>query len=119
MCRVLVALKRLTIRISDPPAKYDPKLQLYITACNATAPIVAFNIGGTSFQMDKRDMLLSGARIGDTCATTFTRGFAGSGFDEDIFPVGFYVLGDAFLYNVVAIFDKGKEQMHFAPHVGY
>lgn len=77
-------------------------------------PSVAIDIGGRRFEMDKRDMIVPELKVGDRCATSFTRGFE---FDD--FPDGFYVLGDAFLYNVVAVFDKGKEQMHFASHVGY
>lgn len=103
---------------SDPPAVLNKELGIYFTNCNATTPEVAITIGGTSFKMHKDDMFLH-VDVGKLCATSFTNGFAGSGFNDDNFPDGFYVLGDSWLYNVVAVFDKAKEQMHFAPRVEY
>jgi hypothetical protein len=47
------------------------------------------------------------------CATSFTQGFE---FESDAYPDGFFVLGDAFLNGVVAVFDVGARGMWFAAH---
>lgn len=47
------------------------------------------------------------------CATSLTRGFD---FGAEAYPDGFYVLGDAFLNNVIAVFDVGAGGMRFAAH---
>ena len=65
--------------------------------------------------MAPADMLPSYLRIGNQCATSFTRGF-GAAFTGDAFPEGFYAIGAVFLQNVVAVFDIGKGGMWFAEH---
>ena len=98
---------------SDPPAVYDPELQVYTTLCNATSPEFGLRIGGKTFHFQQGDILLQlpGLSIGGRCATGITRGFS---FQKDAFPDGFFVVGDTFLHNVVAVFDVGHAQMHFA-----
>lgn len=97
---------------SNPPAKFNTTLQLYETACNATAPSFALNISNMTFAIDPRDMFLS-ISLDGLCATSITQGFA---FNTEAYPEGFYALGAAFLNNVVAVFDVGGGGMWFAPH---
>lgn len=59
-----------------------------------------------------KDMFLPFSYNG-LCATSVTRGFE---IDAEAYPKGFYVLGDAFLNGVVAIFDIGSNGMWFAVH---
>ena len=56
-------------------------------------------------------MLLEELAVDGICATGITRGFS---FSKEAYPDGFFVLGDTFLHNVVAVFDVGHAQMHFA-----
>ena len=61
--------------------------------------------------MDPKDMFFP---LGENiCATSFTRGFD---FGAVAYPKGFYVLGDVFLNNVVAVFDVGGGGMWFTKH---
>ena len=53
------------------------------------------------------------ASLNGVCATSFTRGFE---FDTQAYPDGFYVIGAAFLVNVIAVFDVGAGQLRFARH---
>ena len=62
--------------------------------------------------MNPADMFLPFSSNG-LCATSFTRGFE---FGSDAYPEGFYILGDAFLNSVVAVFDVGAGGMWFATH---
>ena len=98
--------------ISDPPATYNATYTVYFTSCNATVPSFSFKIGQQSFAMSREDMLLPSG-VDGICATSFTRGFD---VPASVFPDGLYVLGHAFLHNVVAVFDVGGGGMHFAKH---
>jgi hypothetical protein len=70
------------------------------------------DIGNKSFAMDPKDMFLSFS-VNGLCASSVTRGFD---FGADAYPDGFYVLGDAFLNGVLAVFDVGAGGMWFASH---
>ncbi|RFU32941.1 hypothetical protein B7463_g3397, partial [Scytalidium lignicola] len=87
----------------NPPAVYDASLDLYITACNATTPSFSFTIGDKSFPMNPKDMFLA-VSYNNLCATSFTSGLPVGG---GAYPEGFYILGDAFLNSLVAVFDVG------------
>lgn len=54
--------------------------------------------------------------IDGICTTSIYRGF---NLAPSVYPDGLYILGDVFLHNVVAVFDVGNEQIHFAPHNNY
>ena len=101
--------------LSDPPAVFSPDKQLYITTCNATTPEMGITISGKTFHINRADMFLP-AHQDSLCATTITVGFP---VPKKIYPDGFYAFGDAFLKNVVAVFDVGAGEMQFAPHSNY
>jgi Eukaryotic aspartyl protease len=101
---------------SNPPATYVPSYGAYVTSCNATAPQFGVNIEGKPFYMNPADMFVEAAALAGVCATSITRGFS---LDASLYPDGLYILGDVFLHNVVAVFDVGNTQMHFAPHTTY
>jgi hypothetical protein len=73
---------------------------------------LSININDKSFAIDPRDMFLA-ISYNNLCATSMTRGF---NVAEGAYPDGFYVLGDPFLNNVVAVFDVHEGGMWFAVH---
>ncbi|KAK4963030.1 hypothetical protein LTR10_000657 [Elasticomyces elasticus] len=95
-----------------PPAKWNEKLQAYVLRCNAKPPSLAMKIGGASFPIKAEDMILS--RSASLIPDMLPKGHCVSGIQESVLGVG--VLGGTFLKNVVAVFDIGQGQMHFAPH---
>ncbi|KAK3627714.1 hypothetical protein LTR56_019059 [Elasticomyces elasticus] len=95
-------------RVNDafkPPAKYDAKVGEYLVRCNAKPPSFAMNIGGKTFPIKGEDLILSASATNGHCLV----GIKGSNGPH-------YILGDTFLKNIVAVFDIGQGQMHFAPH---
>lgn len=85
----------------DPPAKYRRDEDTYYVDCAATAPPFAVTIDGVKFRITAEDAIL---RIGDgECMSGIQDG--GSPGDGNLF-----ILGDAFLHNVVATFNvRGNE----------
>ena len=99
----------------SPAAVYNQQLESYIVDCNATAPRLGFNIAGTVFDINPLDMIIldgTDAQNNDVCVTSVTIG-------GDADTGGFYVLGDAFLKNVVSVFDIGATEMRFAAREFY
>ena len=82
-------------------ATYDPTGGTWYADCNATAPSWDLIIGGQSFSIDPRDMIVENSD-----------GVCLSGV-QDAFN-GFAILGDVFLKNVLAVFDVGNLEMRFA-----
>jgi len=75
--------------------------------CGAAAPRVGIIIGGKTFWVDGRDLVNNetvGGGVGTvgTCAIAVQRAAGGDA-----------VLGDAFLKNVVAVFDLERDEMGF------
>lgn len=97
---------------SDPPAKYIKAYGVYATTCNATVPEFGFELAKQKFVMHPQDMLLH-APIGGLCGTSFTRGLEVPG---SAYPDGFFIIGAAFLHNVVAVFDIGASGVWVAKH---
>lgn len=78
--------------------------------CNASAPLFGVTIGGVNLMMNPVDMVYPGIRDPDKgwCLTAIANGGAGP-----------YILGDAWLQNVVVVTDVGQSVMHFYRHVYY
>ncbi|KAK5000088.1 hypothetical protein LTR66_000988 [Elasticomyces elasticus] len=89
----------------SPPAVFDPESGVYGVACNATPPAFGVQIGNQTFFHNPVDMILpvtDGVCMSSVLPTTCVQGIC------------FSFLGDAFLRNVVAVFDFGKNEMRFA-----
>jgi hypothetical protein len=81
---------------------------VYTVECNATAPKFGVTLGGQTFFHDGADMIIDTG--GGQCVSSLVE-FPSEGF-EGITQGA--ILGDAFLKNVVAVFDAGKNTMRFA-----
>jgi hypothetical protein len=89
-------------RLFNPPAQYDPFSGLYTVACSSIAPYFAVTISGQVFKVSAEDMIVEGNS--GTCV---------SGVQSSL--GSFSILGDAFLKNVMAVFDLGNAEMSFYP----
>jgi aspergillopepsin I len=90
----------------DPPGVWDAEWSSYAVPCNATPPSnVGIQIGGKSFSMNGADMIWQAPTGG--CYSSVAPS-VGSG------DIVLSFLGDAFLKNVVAVFDVGHSEMRFA-----
>lgn len=95
----------------DPPALFSYMAGGFLTTCDAVAPRVAVVIGGTPFYLNPEDLIFRSVPVestADLCMTAFGDGSSGP-----------FVLGDAFLKNVLAVFDVGESVMQFASRVYY
>ncbi|KAI3317261.1 acid protease [Xylariaceae sp. AK1471] len=88
-----------------PPATYDAATDSYLVSCDAVPPSFGVVIAGTTFSQHPDDMIFQ-LRDG-TCVSTVKR----SGMAEGL---SLNFLGGAWLQNVVAVFDFGKDEMRFA-----
>lgn len=89
-----------------PPGQWCEDLGVYVVDCNATAPQVGVAIDGRTFWHQAEDLVREDATSGICYSTVSTAA------EEDDISLNF--LGDAFLRNVVAVFDLGKDEMRFA-----
>lgn len=94
----------------DPPAgDFDTVLGYYPVACNATPPAnFGIQFAGQMFSVNSKDMIwrdFSGKCYSSVTATI------------PVFDIALYFIGDAFLKNVVAVFDFGKDEIRFAPRI--
>ncbi|KAL2069338.1 hypothetical protein VTL71DRAFT_15676 [Oculimacula yallundae] len=80
----------------------------YQFLCNATAPLVEFDIEGTLFPINKEDLW---REDGGICYLNFADGGDAS--------KTFMMLGTPFLYNVVSVYDVGASMMRFAQRAYY
>ena len=88
----------------DPPPFYKDSSGDYIISCTSKPPTFGVVIGGKTFTVDPKDMIINeGGRCISGVAATGTSGTS--------------VLGHSFLKNVVAVFDVGAQLMKFAPHI--
>jgi hypothetical protein len=100
----------------NPPAICDNGGNCYVS-CNAVAPQLTFRIGTSSIPINPVDLVLDNVvfsaddpeenYLPDNWNRVCSSGVSPSG------PSSFYVLGDVFLKNVVAVFDVGASQMRF------
>ena len=88
----------------NPPPFYKSSAGDYIISCDSKPPTFGVVIGGKTFTVDPRDMIIN---EGGRCIS----GVASTG------ATGTSILGHSFLKNVVAVFNVGGQVMEFAPHV--
>jgi hypothetical protein len=89
-----------------PPARYNPDTNTYIVNCTAQAPRVGVRIGGQSYFLSEDDLMdrgpgaVGGQSVGagrGECAVAVQNALGGT-----------LVLGDAWLKNVMIVFDLGN-----------
>ena len=86
-----------------PPAvRYGNGFEFKVP-CTALAPTLEVKIGTETFSIDPKDMIFHANKAAaDECISGVSDGGPGK-----------FILGDAFLKNVVAVFDIGGQQMQF------
>jgi hypothetical protein len=93
----------------DPPGVFDESSHLYIVNCNASTPKLGVVLDGRTFWHQRPEDLIyhdaSGSCYSSVAPTA----------ESDGIVLNF--LGDAFLRNVVSVYDFEKEQMRFAARV--
>ena len=95
----------------SPPAVTDTSAQIgsaqgvYVVECNAIPPTFGVTIGGQTFYHNGQDLILPYGN--NVCLSTIGAVVPTAG-------ISLAFLGDAFLKNVVAVFDFGKNEMRFA-----
>ena len=94
----------------NPPAVLDPTIGLYAVPCNATAPQFGVNIGGQTFYLNPKDLVVSVQGGNGTCASAIQASLA-----TEALPI----LGFTFLQSVLAVFDVGKKEMTFMSRMNY
>ena len=98
-----IALATPLLSAYNPPATYAEAWGVYEVLCNATAPGVAFTIGGVNFEISPADLIFQTLVDPDT-------GLCVTGIQPSTEP---YILGDSFMNNVLTTFDLGALQMRF------
>lgn len=88
-----------------PPATYDAVTDSYIVGCDAVPPSLGFTIAGSTFSQSPGDMIFQFPN--GTCISTIKRSGTGEGLTLNF-------LGAAWLQNVIAVFDFGRNEMRFA-----
>ena len=117
--QVQVIIDTATVNIFLPPATadavnagfnpqplYKTNSGLYVVSCTAKAPRFGVKIGFETFFVNEKDMVVP---LGDRCVSAVAA--TGEG--------GTSVLGEAFLKNVLAVFDVGAQMMRFAAREYY
>lgn len=94
----------------NPPAVYNKEAGVYVVDCNAETPALGIEIDGHTFWHQSADMIVRDENTG-FCYSSVTGPASGLG-------VTIQFLGDAFLKNVVSVFDFGKDEMRFATRTG-
>jgi hypothetical protein len=95
----------------SPPAVTDTSAQIgsgqgvYMVECNAVPPTFGVTVGGQTFYHNGQDLILPYGN--NVCLSTIGAVVPTAG-------ISLAFLGDAFLKNVVAVFDFGKNEMRFA-----
>lgn len=89
-----------------PPAYQDPDTGAYFVNCSAKAPVFGVVIGGKIFYVNPLD--LSTHYINQTCLVSVQPNGG-----------GLSILGDAWMKNVISVFDIGAQTMRFAAREFY
>jgi Eukaryotic aspartyl protease len=90
----------------DPPVRYDADSDIYVASCDSKPARLGIQLGHLAFWLKPEDLIMP---VGDgSCMSTLYPTASSS------LGVSFNFLGDAFLRNVVAIFDFGDIEMRFA-----
>jgi hypothetical protein len=93
-----------------PPAKFDRTEDGWLIECTAKPPTFGVNIGGSTFWIDPKDLVIPSEKGGKGALCTSAIRVAP--------PWGIGLLGASFLKNVVAVFDVGPAaEMRFAARV--
>jgi hypothetical protein len=93
----------------EPPGQWNMETSpiTYTIDCNARAPNLGYIIGGQNFFHSGSDLVYT---IGDgTCVLAVV-----SNEGVELYGLTGNIIGDAFLKNVVAVFDFGNNEMRFA-----
>jgi len=97
----------------NPPAYGYEEYGIFYVNCTATPAQFAVEIGGGVFDINPLDLVLfEGTEDGESICVS---GIQDAG-DPAVSP---NILGDVFLKNVLAVFDWGKSEMHFAAREFY
>ena len=94
-----------TVRAFDPPGYWSDKDGGYVVNCTAVGPQFDLVIQNTTFSIDPTD-LIEPEEVGEGICTSVIQPSNSLG--------GASIIGNPFLKNVVAVFDVGHNQMHFA-----
>lgn len=89
-------------QLFNPPAQYNTSSGEYSVDCKATPPRFGIQIGGHTFNINPKDLVVK-TQDGN-CITGITNAAIG-------LPG---ILGDVFLKNVLAVFDVGAGEMRFS-----
>lgn len=102
---------KAVLKLFQPPAQQVEGHQAPFAPCNATPPAFGVTIGGQTFQMSKETMFSNDSHIDVNstkyCSLSIRDGGTG-GIGQP------FVLGYAFLQNVVTVYDVGAAQLRFA-----
>lgn len=90
----------------DPPGVFDKNKKVYVVNCNATTPAVGITLDGHTFWHERPEDLIY-RDVSGFCYSSVEPTGEDSGLALNF-------LGDAFLRNVVSVYDFGKEEMRFA-----
>lgn len=90
----------------DPPGVFDEDSGVYVVDCNVTTPEVGIVLDGHTFWHERPEDLVF-HDLGGFCYSSVAPTGKGGGLFLNF-------LGDAFLRNVVSVYDFGKEEMRFA-----
>lgn len=90
----------------NPPGVFDAESHVYIVDCNATTPDFGIILDGQTFWHRSPEDLIY-RHVSGFCYSSIAPPAEDDG-------IGLNFLGDAFLRNVVSVFDFGKEEMRFA-----
>lgn len=90
----------------SPPPLYRTNTGLYVVKCDAQPPRFGVKIGFETFYVNPEDMVVP---FGSRCISAIAA--TGRG--------GTSILGEAFLKNVLAVFDVGAQMMRFAARENY
>lgn len=92
----------------SPASTFVKEIGMFVCNCDATPPDFAISIGGKDFNINAKEMILQDSLSSPENACV-------SGIQATSGDVA--LLGDVLLKNVIAVFDLGKEELSFAPHV--
>ena len=94
----------------QPAAVYLWMYGAYFTSCNAIPPRISVKLGGINFFFNPVDLLYRNMvdPLTGMCMTAIASGGSGP-----------FILGDAFMQNVVAVFDVGEAKIRFIPREFY
>ena len=90
----------------SPKPLYKTNAGLYVVKCDANPPRFGVKIGFETFFVNPKDMVVN---LGDRCVSAVAATGVG----------GTSILGEAFLKNVLAVFDVGAQMMRFAAREYY